>query len=217
MRQNTFLPLGYLSALLLLLLHPGFASPKKLQVSYDRSSIVAVTHKSGLLRFLGHEHGILVTAWSADVTYDDAAPTSSRVSIEIPVRALVIDAEEARVKAELDTQGPSPDDITKMQHKMLSEKVFDAEKYPEIVFTTASVEPQAAGKWILRGLLTIRGISQPVTVPVTLARQQEAFNVTGRFRIKQTAYGIKPESIAGVVEVADEVDIQFDIWGRPEA
>jgi hypothetical protein len=122
MRQNTFLPLGYLSALLLLLLHPGFASPKKLQVSYDRSSIVAVTHKSGLLRFLGHEHGILVTAWSADVTYDDAAPTSSRVSIKIPVRALVIDAEEARVKAELDTQGPSPDDIKKCSTRCSARK-----------------------------------------------------------------------------------------------
>jgi hypothetical protein len=30
-------------------------------------------------------------------------------------------------------------------------------------------------------------------------------------------YGIKPEPIAGVVKVADEVDIRFDIWARPEA
>ena len=37
------------------------------RVDYDRSTIVAVLHKAGLLRFLGHEHGILVNDWSAEV------------------------------------------------------------------------------------------------------------------------------------------------------
>src|SRR5215510_10923363 len=113
MRQNTLLPIGCLSVLLLLLPLPIFASPKKLRVTYDRSSIVAVTHKAGLLRFLGHEHGILATAWSADVTYDDATPAASAVAIKIPVRALVIDTESARVKADMDKQGPSADDVNK--------------------------------------------------------------------------------------------------------
>ena len=217
MRQNALLPLSCLSVLLLLVPHPAAASPKKLQVARERSYIVAITHKAGLLRFVGHEHGILVTAWSADVNYDEANPAASRIALTIPTRALVIDSAEARSKAGLKQQGPSAEDVQKLQRKMLSDKGFDAQKYPEMTFTTTAIEPQAAGQWVLQGLLTMRGMSHQVTIPVTISRQQEMLNVVGRFSIHQTMYGIKPESIAGVVKVADEVEIRFDIWARPEA
>lgn len=203
--------LTWLGLLAVLCGHTPVTTSATLRVDYDRSSIVAITHRAGLLRFLGHDHGILVTAWSADVTYDADNPHLSRVVITLPVQSLVIDTAEARRQAGLSVEGPDAADVQKMQQQLRSATVLDAKQYPKIRFETSGLSRKAEGEWALSGLLTIRGITHAVVIPLRLSRQQETLHITGHFTLQQTDYGMQPVSIMGVVKVANEVDIRFDI------
>jgi polyisoprenoid-binding protein YceI len=58
----------------------------------------------------------------------------------------------------------------------------------------------------LRGNLTMRGQTRPVTVQVTLKDGHYA----GETTVKQTDFGIKPPGKAGV-KAKDQVKIDFDV------
>jgi polyisoprenoid-binding protein YceI len=63
--------------------------------------------------------------------------------------------------------------------------------------------------------LLLRGGAREITVPVRVARLESgAFRFSGEFDVRQTDFGIQPESIAGVVKVADPVTIRFDVIAR---
>jgi polyisoprenoid-binding protein YceI len=43
---------------------------------------------------------------------------------------------------------------------------FDVEKHPELTFTSAEITHQSGERFELRGLLTIKGLAQPVSLAV---------------------------------------------------
>ncbi|PYR55641.1 MAG: hypothetical protein DMF85_19025 [Acidobacteria bacterium] len=73
----------------------------------------------------------------------------------------------------------------------------------------------AALDLVVAGRLTIRDVTQPVTAPVHVEVADGQSIASGRFAIKQTAFGIKPISVGGVVAVKDTLDIAFSIAARP--
>ncbi len=182
------------------------------RVDYDRSTIVAVLHKAGLLRFLGHEHGILVKDWSAEIEYDPARPQRTKVSVTVTTRTLEIDSPPARLLAAVDPDGPSAEDRVEIGDKMLGTEQLDAETYPTITFVSTGVERRGERELRLRGTLSLHGRSREIEVPVTLEPGAAGVRVIGEFTIKQRDYGIEPVSIGGVVKVADELDIRFDVF-----
>ena len=73
----------------------------------------------------------------------------------------------------------------------------------------------AALDLVVAGRLTIPDVTQPVTAPVHVEVANGQLIASGRFAIKQTAFGIKPISVGGVVAVKDTLDIAFSIAARP--
>ncbi len=191
----------------------------KLEVDHKRSYIVVSTDKGGLLSaFVGHKHGILAAEWSAEICLDSQNPQSSTAAITVSTPSLEIDIPEARRIAGLSLDGPGPKDLQEIQEKMLGPRNLAAEDYPEIQFRTTSVEGKNEGSLILRGALTIRGKTQPVSVPVAFTQLDTgSFRFSGRFTARQTNYGIQPESIAGVVKIKDKVSIRFEIHAQVAA
>jgi polyisoprenoid-binding protein YceI len=79
-----------------------------------------------------------------------------------------------------------------------------------------SVTGGTGGKLQVRGTFTLRGVADAVRFPVEMAPQKDgAVRLAGQFRLKQSTFGIKPESVAGVVNVADAVDVHFEVDARP--
>jgi hypothetical protein len=58
-------------------------------------------------------------------------------------------------------------------------------------------------------VLTVRDAMQTVSVPVHVELKGDSLTATGRFAIKQSAFGIKPISVGGVVAVKDRLDVDF--------
>lgn len=199
---------------------PGDPSERALYeyvVETERSSLVVVTHKGGLLSFLGHDHAIVPTSWSADLCLGDPVPTAAHGNIRIETASLVIDSDSARALAGLGG-GPGADDVRRIQRTLLDADHLAAADHPSITLEIDSTERPDADTLIAWARLTIRGHTQPVAIPVEAeATTPGTIRLSGTFRIRQSDFGLDPESIAGVVEVADEVDLRFDLVAEATA
>lgn len=177
------------------------------RIDPQTSQIYVVTHRAGLLSFLGHEHAILAPAWSATFCWDGDSPANAYASLTIDTPRLVIDSDRARDLAELG-HGPSAEQRETLQHKMLDDQHLAAATYPEIQFTSRSMEMEDARTLLVHGRLTIRDVTNDVKVPLTIERDKaDPLRISGTLSVKQSAFGIEPESVAGVVKVKDAVDI----------
>lgn len=87
-------------------------------------------------------------------------------------------------------------------------EVLDIQRYPEITFVAHAAEPSGSSQFLVKGDLTIHGVTNPIELPVTAANNR----YIGTTRIKQTDFGITPVKIAGgAVKVKDEIQISFEI------
>lgn len=185
---------------------PGSA---ELSVDREASWFVAVTDRAGMLGFLGHRHAVLAIEWTAELRYEPRDPAAASVRITVPTAAVRIDTERGREVAGLD-RGPDAETVDELQAKVLGPENLAADEHPELRFVSTRVERTGLRTLRVTGELTIRGVTRTVTLPVeveTLRGGRVRFE--GALTIEQTAYGIEPESVAGVVNVADPVEIRF--------
>lgn len=182
----------------------------------SKSYLLAITGKSGVFSFAAHEHAISATDWAVEQSIDPSNFKGSSVTVKIPVPSLVIDSAEARRRAGLDS-GPGADDVRKIQQRMLGPEVLDSEKYPFIEFRSTSVETTGNNELRLTGQLQMHGRTQELRLPVRYVRNSNGgFDFSGHFTVKQTDFGMEPESIGlGTVKVKNEVRIQFQMTLAP--
>jgi polyisoprenoid-binding protein YceI len=160
-------------------------------VDTENSTLTIHVGKTGLFSGFGHEHEIGAPIHSGTVA------TGNRPTVEIRV-----DARDLRV---IDKDA-SEKDRAEIQATMLGPEVLDSGHDQEILFKSASAEPAGPGRWTVRGNLTLRGQTRPVTVEVML----KDGHYTGQATVKQTDFGIKPPGVVGV-KAKDEVEIDFDV------
>jgi polyisoprenoid-binding protein YceI len=166
-------------------------SAQQHNIDTQKSTLTIHVGKTGAFSGLGHEHEVRAPIQSG------TADTGSHPAVEIRV-----DARELRV---IDKDA-SDKDRAEVQKTMLGPEVLDSQRHPEIVFKSTSAEPAGQARWTLRGNLTMRGQTRPVTVQVTL----KDFRYAGQATVKQTDFGIKPPGKAGI-KAKDEVKIDFEV------
>ena len=195
-----------------------YAAPVRFDVLPEKSVIAVRTGKAGLLSAFGagHRHGIIAGEFSARICADPRALESGKVSIRIPVASLRIDSMEARRAAGLTESGPDSKDVTAIQKKLVSAANLDAAGHPEIRFESVAVERTPEGVKV-NGSLTIRDKTKPMTVVLRVQQTGGDYRFTGEFDVKLREYEITPESVGGVVKVADDVKVLLDLMTRPQA
>ncbi len=171
------------------------ANAQQHNVDAQRATLTIHVGKTGVFSGFGHEHEVRAPIHSG------TADTGSHPAVEIHV-----DARQLRV---IDKDA-SEKERAEVQQTMLGPEVLDSEQHQEIVFKSTAVESAGKDRWTLRGNLTMRGQTRPVTAQVTL----KDGHYTGEAAVKQTDFGIKPPGKAGV-RAKDEVKIQFDIQLTP--
>jgi polyisoprenoid-binding protein YceI len=166
-------------------------SAQQHSIDTQKSTLTIHVGKTGAFSGLGHEHEVRAPIHSG------TADTGSPPAVEIHV-----DARELRV---IDKDA-SEKDRAEVQKTMLGPEVLDSEQHQEIVFKSTGAESAGSGRWTLRGNLTLRGQTRPVSVEVTL----KDGHYTGESTVKQTDFGIKPPGKAGV-KAKEEIRIEFDV------
>ena len=188
MKRATFLALATLLC--------AAATPAQQRtIDTEKSTLTIHVGKTGIFSGLGHEHEVRapIRTGTADL---GAHPG---VEIHIDARALQVIDKEASDK-----------ERSEVQETMLGPEVLDSRNHPDIIFKSTAADSAAQNRWNLRGNLTLRGQTRPVTVQVTLNDN----HYTGEATVKQTDFAIKPPGKAGV-RAKDELKIQFDIQLAP--
>lgn len=161
--------------------------------------------KAGAFSFIaGHAHEVVGPIQSGSLDIDFDTPSESRVR-------LTIAASELEVRAEGEPAG----DAAKVQESMDSDRILDVAHHPRIAYESTAVAVKSSTGNVLDasviGRLTIRDVTQPVTAFVHLELADATAIARGRLSVKQSAFGIKPISVGGVVAVKDTLEIEFSI------
>lgn len=195
-------------------LFPLSASAETVTVDMPHSFFAAVTRRSGLLGFLGHEHGVSATQWTANIVEKSHDPSSVNVEIVVEAAALVVDTPEARRMSGLDAGGSGASDRAEIQEKMLGSAVLDAKRYPQIRFKSSRAKATQSGV-IIEGSFSLHGTTRLVSIPIEIHPEKAgATRYTGGFSFRMSDYGIEPPSSGGVVNVKDEMEIRFELIGK---
>jgi polyisoprenoid-binding protein YceI len=102
---------------------------------------------------------------------------------------------------------------------LLGEEFFDAERHPKLSFRSQGATVLAAGRYTVRGELTMRGITQPVRLVVDVLGRAPDVLGNPRLGLKATAkvqravWGITWNApvLGGGVALAEEVDLELDV------
>jgi polyisoprenoid-binding protein YceI len=185
------------------------AAGRVYQVDPAKSQVTIAVGKAGAFSFIaGHTHQIIGPIESGTVNVDPDDPSRSHVGLVISASALKVSA-----------AGEPRDDPPKVQQAMESDKVLDVQRYPRMTFESTAVTLKrrdgAALDIVVTGQLTIRDVTRSITAPVHVQLAADGLVANGAFTIRQTAFGIKPISVGGVVAVKDGLDLVFSIAARP--
>jgi polyisoprenoid-binding protein YceI len=167
-------------------------------IDRTRSKLLVHVFKSGLFSAFADNHE--VEALIADGTVDEAA---QRVNLVIDSRAMkVLDPQLTAEKRQ------------QIQQRMLGPEVLDSERFPNITFESTKIEQIGQGQFLVRGQLSLRGVTRPISMNL----QRENGRYAGGCTLKQSEFGIKPITIGGgSVKVKDEMKINFDIYTSAHA
>src|SRR3990172_5857287 len=144
----------------LALLGVGWPEAGAYGVGGEESGMTVQVGTAGLFKMFGHEHNIQVKGIAGRVEWDPAAPASARFVLEIDAASLTVADEElgekdrAQVQSDMETQA------------------LALPQNPKIAFESAEVQVEksegANRRLKLRGTLSLRGVTKPVEVPLTL-------------------------------------------------
>jgi polyisoprenoid-binding protein YceI len=88
---------------------------------------------------------------------------------------------------------------------------FDAKTYPTATFVANAIASAGGNKYNVTGVLTIKGKTQSVTVPVTVTQQGADQIFDGALPIKRLNFDIGTGEWKDTSLVADDVIIKFHI------
>lgn len=106
-----------------------------------------------------------------------------------------------------------------------SDDFFNAEKFPQLKFESSSFEKSGSEKYLLKGNLTLRDKTLPVTLQVIFSgtmvdfygNQKAGFEITGSINRKEFGLNWSATTEAGGIVVSDEVKLNLDIQLQKEA
>lgn len=127
--------------------------------------------------------------FGGEVRFDDSRPEAAAARLTVEV-------------ASIDTGIRMRDD------HLRSEDFFHVERYPTATFLVASASRDAE-RWVVSGQLTVRGVTQPLSLPVTVSRTGAELRIRGEFTVNRQAFGISYRSFLNPIR--DEVRVWIDL------
>lgn len=161
---------------------------------------------TGMFSSLGHSPTLAVRDFEGEAIFSPEAPDEARLKITIQAGSLSV------------TDNISDKDRRELERTM-NQEVLETSKYPEILFesTKASASPAGEGQFAVNlvGTLTLHGVANSQAIAAQVSLMGDMLRAHGEFSVSQSAYGIKPVSVAGgTLRVKDELKCAFDIVAR---
>ena len=176
-----------LATALLLAAAPAFAAPLTYKIDANHTNVIATWDHFGFSR-----PSASFAQADGTIVYDADNVGQSSVKVTLPLAGMT-------------------SFVAGLDKHLRSGDFFDAEKYPEATFASTKVEAAGDNKLRVLGDLTIRGITKPVVLEVTLNKAGEGRDGQPRIgfdattTIKRSAWGMD----MAVPAVSDDVAIRI--------
>ena len=175
----------------------------------DMSRFTVRAFASGMLAAMGHSPTLAVREFTGHAEFSPGSLDAAALHIKIKAGSLNV------------TNDVSDKDRREIERTM-NQEVLETTRYPEILFDSSKVSASKVsdGQYLINmvGDLSLHGVtnSQPLSAQVSVVG--DTLRAHGEFSLMQTAFGIKPVSIAGgSLKLKDELKFTFDILARKQA
>jgi polyisoprenoid-binding protein YceI len=174
-------------------------------VDAARSHLLVYAFAAGVLSPVLHDHHLAPERWSGVLAFDPERLAALRLVVTIAA-----DSFRDRQPA------LSEDDRRTVEAQVRGPGILDTARHPEIVNRAERIEVHErstdALRGTLHGLLTLRGRSRPLAVPVAAQWSADRLRATGRVTVRQTDHGIEPyRRFLGSVAIRDEIAVEFTV------
>lgn len=89
--------------------------------------------------------------------------------------------------------------IAKRDNHLRSADFFDVDAHPDITLEVTGLVPSEAGSTRLTAVLTVRGVSKPVEIPVdTQAVDDNTLRLSGQFEVQRDDFGVSGDLLGMV-------------------
>lgn len=131
----------------------------------------------------------------------------------IPLSSGTISLEDKKLKGgtfELNVAGLTVTDIAdkdgnaKLVGHLKNDDFFSTAKYPTAKYVITSVESKDGDNYLVKGNLTIKGITKPVNFPAVVKTNGKTLTATGTISVDRTQYDIKFKSASFFENLGDK-------------
>jgi len=192
----------FLPAALLLVSSAGQAAPAVVRPAVTVAAaaptnlpVLRLEPRSSRLQFEAKQLGVPMSGqfdrYNVDIRMDPRQPQTGQVTIQIELASVRMNEEADSLLLEADW--------------------FDAKRFAKAQFVSRQIRQVSQGELLVDGTFTLKGKSQPLTVPVRLVRDGQAWRATGRFVLPRLTYQIGSGDWADTSVIANDVAVSF-VW-----
>ena len=187
-------------------------------VDAAQSDLHWLVYKAGAFSRFGHNHTVAAGDLSGTVLVNSDDLAKSALELEFSVANLVVDDPALRrTLGEEFSSVPSGDDVAGTRRNMLSERVLDGEKYPQIRIT-GSGPMTSGGMKELAVKVAMLGRVVDLEVPTEVTIEGDRLRARGEFELNHADLGMEPFSVmAGALQVGEKLSFSYDITARRAA
>jgi len=175
---------GLLAAALLFLALPAQAADWKMEPAASRLEFVATFEKNaapGVFR-----------DFDTRLQFDADKPADGRLDVTIVVKSADM------MSADINTA-------------IAGAEWFDFARFPRAEFRSTEIRRTAAGRYVARGVLNLKGVQQAVEVPFTWAESGGTAKMDGEFVVKRGAFSIGTGEWTATSVIGADVTIRFSV------
>ena len=172
------------ATLLVVAVHPARAADWKMDTAASRLEFAATfenTVAPGVFR-----------QFDTRMHFDADQPTQGRLDVTIAIKS-----------ADMDSA-----DVNKA---IGGAEWFDFARFPQAEFHATDIHPTQAGRYLARGMLSLKGVQRPVDVPFTWTVTGDTAHMEGEFIVKRAVFGIGSGEWAATNVVGADVKVKFSV------
>ena len=185
-------------------------------VNVDKSLFYVVTRKdpNTLGSGLSHDHVIRATRFSGEVAWMKGNASKCQFDVTVQVSGLVNDEPDMRRTAGM-SDNLSESNRADVKKTMLAADQLNLASHPTIQFSSTACSNTSGSNYDVVGELTLLGVTQSVTVPMSIKADGTSFGASGEFSINGSDYGLKPKrAMAGQIRNQDKIEFYVTLGAK---
>src|SRR5262245_56452372 len=194
---------------------PAQTAGERYVVDAAQSDFHWLVYKAGALSRFGHNHTVAAGDLSGNVIVNGDDLAKSQLELQFSVGKLVVDDPKLRsTLGEEFSSVPKEDDIAGTKRNMLSDRVLDGEKYPQIRITGTG-PMMASGMQELAVKVEMLGRVIDLKVPTEVMIDGGQLRAKGEFELTHADLGMQPfTALAGALQVGEKMSFTYDVTAR---